>query len=860
MSNPTVTIGNSIPVPPDPKVVRTTFTKVVYDSQKFWVYGRNEFDPSYISFSPEGKGQEFYMFVALDNALGVGGSLPGEKPDFVSDTAWEGLKELPSGFITAVNSVMPKIIIPSEILVDNGIVTPQDRIIAAYKDPGGGGLQGLFNWKIYELNGVDIYGSGTDVFKYVQVSPYSGSQYISCKAKDDLESGNEMVIKLRNPGVDVSGYPPPQGSAHDWLADDSSNLVVGGAFVLMLNVVPSRPASADPKYVATKKWSVFLKFGEVEMVVDDSGSTEVTIGVGSISGQMNKATINLAEGKSKGGPPQQQHIYGKEPFVILIYPVWNGIVISSGIQDAHATVFSSSYYVPKLKEASVFKSPYSDGFDPNNPDDVEADVSLPYTDPNCVMVDFGNELTLTSNGCRFDAAYLPCFFSKECWFDEWRIQASDMPGTVLFEYDIYAIWTKNGTSSALVAPDISNSGVDGPIDGTYYSYTKWRLNQDHYNRIAGEIFGSILRVTETRDFPIKNGNGNFDVVFTADKKGDPGSAGTWDKYIQNISVTINLDGSSGQISVDKFGIAGQDSIADQSIGALTISATGGDGTVAGSIFQGLAMGIADNRSVGGASWSIPLIGLEKKMDDIALINVPFFDGDTLSTVGSFLCKYAGLIPDFSMADPNVRLSVTDDINAVRFDWKAGTTVRSALQDVMDDLLHSYIVRDGVVYFYQLDDTSGLPLTLGTDWKSNYPNTKVIIYDASPDFEDMRNEIAVLGIEQVNDGQGAKINDLPTFPRVALRSNISTTPDIPWAKTMVRPIPGYMQMADFDEYAAKLSSQFSVYELLGKTTIPGNANIKPYDTWGDMVIYGVTHNIDMSSKTWTTDLEFMKKTR
>jgi hypothetical protein len=78
--------------------------------------------------------------------------------------------------------------------------------------------------------------------------------------------------------------------------------------------------------------------------------------------------------------------------------------------------------------------------------------------------------------------------------------------------------------------------------------------------------------------------------------------------------------------------------------------------------------------------------------------------------------------------------------------------------------------------------------------------------------------------------------------------------------MVRPIPGYMELAEFDDYADKLSAAFSVYELIGKVTIPGNADIRPYDQWGDFVIYGVTNNLDLKAKTWTTDLEFMKKTR
>lgn len=845
MSNPVVTIGNSIPPPVDPRLVRDTFSKVSYGQQKIRTYGEGEYDPSYGSFDPSTQGESFYMFVSLDDALST------TKPDVVSYDAWDGLKKTASGFITAVNSVMPKIIIPSTILVDNGIISPNGTFEGMWES--GASYKGLFNWELVSLNSNPI--ADTDIFKYGQVSSTYGSLYISSKAKVDTNCTNVMVVTLGAP-VD-----PPTG---DWMGD----LVVGGAFVLMLNVCPHRPGTAGPGAVAEVKWLVTLEFGEVKIDINDTGSAEVTIGIGSVSGEMNKTVINLAEGKTKGGPPQQQHINEKDPFVILVYPVWNGLVVSSGIQDARATVFSSSYYVPKLKAAAVLNTPYS-SFDPLSPAAIEVDVG---SGADSVLVDFGTTLTVTANNCRFDMSYQPCYFSKECWFDEWRLQNDDETRVVTYTYNVYPIWTKNGTSSTLSpAPTVEDSGTPGSITGTHYTYVQWRLQQSSYNRIAGEIFGSILKVTEDRESmggggggggsgPIKNGNGSFVLTFTGGSAGDPSTSGNWIDYIQSVSTTVNLDGSSGSITVDKFGCAGQEAVATQSIGAITISVTGGYGTTGGSIFQGLAMGISDSRSSEGASCTIPLVGLEKKLDDIALINIPFFDGETLAVVGDFLCRYGGVIGDYSHASPWMQLGVTDDINAVRFEWKAGTTVRAALQDVMDDLIHSYVIRDGVIFFYQLDSTTGLPTTLGIDYKPSYPGTKTIMYDTSPDFEDMRNQIVVLGLEQIPDGQGTEITGLPTWPRLAVRNNIATTPDIPWARTLVRPISGYMDMSAFETVADKLAAAYSVYELIGKTTIPGNANIKPYDQWGEFVIYGVTHNIDLKSKTWTTDLEFLRKTR
>lgn len=867
MSNPTAIIGNFILEPADPQVIRKTYTRIVYDAQKFFTYGKDKFDPSYSSFDPSDRGEEFYMLVPIADALNDGGSPPAPlKPDFVSDESWEGLQASASGFITAVNSVLPKIIIPSLLLVDNGIKTAEDTFAGSVNDAGG--WKDVFSWELVSLNDVSV--PATDSYKYAHVGPNYGSQYVTVKAKDDLYSDNKFVIKLENPlpaDPDPPPYGPPLGSAHDWLKSDSTDLVVGratdddprgGAFVLMLNVVPVRAASSKPEYVSKKPWSVTLEFGEVKMVIVDSGSTEITLGNGIVGAEENKTTVNLAEGKTKGGPIQQQHINDKEPFIILVYPVWNGLVVASGVQDAYATVFSSSYYVPRIQKASVMASPYSNGFDAKNPAPVEVDVGTPGED-DYVLVDFGDSLTVTAKNCRFELAYIPCFFSKNCWFDEWRVQSDDQGGVVSFAYKVYPIWTKNGTASDLSpAPNVTASSFDGPIDDTHYAYTKWRLQQDHFNRISGEIFGSILEVTETRDFPIKNNNGNFDLNWTVGSPGDP-SPTDWKKYIQSIQVTIALDNSNGSIMIDKYGVAGQHAEPIQSIGAITIEMQGGYGTQAGSIFQGLAMGVADSRTAEGATWTVPLFGLEKKLEDIALINVPFFDGEQFSTVIDFLCRYAGIIDDLSYAHPTDRLSMTEDINAVIFDWKAGTTVKQALDDVMANTLHSYVVRDGKIFFYKLDGITGLPLILGTNWQPLYPETKVVMYSADPDFEDMRNEIVVTGLEQIPGGQGAQIQGMPDFPRVVVRKT-TTVPNIAWARTIVKPLPGYTNVDELGGIADKLAAQLSKYELIGRTSIAGNADIRPYDRWGDFVIASVTHNIDFKSKSWTTDLEFMRKTR
>jgi hypothetical protein len=839
MSNPVATIGNTIPGPEDPKVERKTYSSILFENQKFYWYSEGEYSPTYASFDPSDKGQRFFIFVLLYNALGV-------RPEFVGEESWETtVKRSGSGFLTGRFSIMPKVFVPSTILVDNGIQSP-GLAYAAYADAATS-IE-AFNWNLQTLNGTSI--PVTELIKYGQIGAYFGSQYVSIRAKDDATGKNEMKMQLVSPPT-MGGSAPSPGP-EGW--DTGHELVVDGAFIMLLNVVPSRPGTVDYAEVQENPWSLKFEFGDVIMEMNEVGAMKVNYTAGA-DREENVVTVNLAEGKTKEGPPQQQHIDDKQPYVILVYPVWNGIIIMSGNQDSPEVVKQSSTYIPMKRGRSVLLAPYSTGFDPSSPAPVEVGTGTGATN---TIPSFGTQMNITATNVRFELAYLPCFFSREMWFDEWFVANDDIPGQVDYTYNVYPIWTANGTSAVLGPTTPTMSGTAGPVVDTTYWYVQWRLAMSAHDRYAGEVFGSILEIIEEEDFPIKNDNGNFDLIWSGGSPGDP-NPGSWENYIQSLSATVSLDGSSGSVSVDKYGVAGQDAVATQSIGAFTIDMTGGFGTVAGSIFQGLALGTSEQASSDGATWEIPLIGLEKKLEDILLINVPFFDGETLKTAMDFLTKYAGLNVDYSNA-PNAaadRLSVSEDVNVPRFDWKSGTSVRSAIEDCMNDLNYEYVVRDGVVYVYELNNF-GLPVFTGPDWEPSYPDTKLILENQTPDFEDLRNKIVVTALKQVPEGSGSNIKDVPLWPRFERRDTI-TTPDIPWAKTMFQAISGALDEPELSAIADNFQQKTANYLVIGRTTVPGNANIKPYDRWGSLYIISVTHNIDFNAKTWTTDIEFASGT-
>lgn len=820
MSNPVVTVTNDIPMPSVPTTVRKSYMMKVFDSIPFFLYGEGQDSGS---FDPTDMGSEFYLWYRVGSSIAT-------PPTFVTTGSWVGLAAAPSGFITPNYSVMPKLIGPSTLMVDNGLETANGNSGATWGPSG----KKLFNWVIDTVNGTTVGPASTDLFQYAQLGSPRGAQSISVKAKSDSNAANTVVMHL--PAL----TDPPTG---DW---DSADLVGGGAFTLMLNILGMTPASADPAANAENRWSIVISFGDVTMTIADASTMKVNIAGDGTMG--NDTSVNLAEGAAKESTPQAQHISDKPPLLISVYPCWNGIVVVCGQQDTPEVVKTAATYCRKMKSATIQDPAYCGAwFDPTSPSDIEILGGDAAPD---IKVDFGKQIDVTASNCRFEMAYTPKFFTTDMAFDGWLLLADDN-NEITYDYNVYTIYTKNGTDYAIATPAIVNSGEAGEADNTSFWYIPWSMSIENYPRWGGEIFAYILETEETRTHSIKNGNGNFDLTWSG---GTPAGSGNWKKYIKNVSVTVGIDGSSGSITVDKYGVAGQDAIADQKIGAVVISATGGVGTTGGDIFYGLGMGVSVTNSSGDAIWTIPLFGLEKKLEDMALINPPYLDGYTLGDAVDYLCGYAGIRYQID-GDAGINLSATQEINSARFDWKSGTSVKTALEDVLEDVNYGYVVRDGFIWIYK-KDSFGLPVNLGTDWAAFYDNTKIVMIDKTPDFDNLRNYIIAMALQLAPEGMGTRLQQVPSFPMMEARTK-TTVPDIPWAKCYVRAFSAPLAAATLSNIVDRISYATSVYELTGKLSIPGNASIKPYDRWGDSVIMSVTHTINLEAKTWMTDLDFMK---
>jgi hypothetical protein len=149
MSNPVVTVGDTI-TPPDTEVEWDDFSRITFSESKFFVYSEGEYSAAIpAGFDPSLLGDEYFIYAPLQDALG------GVKPSFTAPRAWkDGLQRAPSGFVNPVtNSLLPALIIPTDILVDNGLKSsiPSGRgnLFAYYYDPPGGVVKkDVFNWEV----------------------------------------------------------------------------------------------------------------------------------------------------------------------------------------------------------------------------------------------------------------------------------------------------------------------------------------------------------------------------------------------------------------------------------------------------------------------------------------------------------------------------------------------------------------------------------------------------------------------------------------------------------------------------------------------------------------------------------------
>ena len=438
-----------------------------------------------------------------------------------------------------------------------------------------------------------------------------------------------------------------------------------------------------------------------------------------------------------------------------------------------------------------------------------------------------------------------------------------------------------------------------------FSFNSTELNA--LQKYPIELFGLIHVTKRTGKLTdVLNEDGDFQTYFTynhyptlytgyTNEAANCDNTAGWEKFITNVSVQHGLDGTTGTLTLDKYLMMRLNLSPFQVIGALTLVAQNGfynqDGTTMnggthtivpyeqyelpwGQFFKGYAMEIQDQVSDSSSTLNVRLVGIQKKLADMKLVNCPFWDGDAVFTSGvdgvlNYFISYTGCrlkyVPEFSKQG----VSVNDIILPRSWDWKApavnfvlGTPCLDALREIAKKINHQFIIQpDGCGYFYHMD-RYGCP-----EWVYNGPivatftENDIISMDISPYLENRYNTFLTMGIlakRETQDGSLFPAGEEPgmKFSQVSITSN-----NYPWSRIYTFAEPGIVTIKELEEFH-RINVQFGTSEIFqGNVTIPGCHAFCLFDRImiGAVSFYltGINHNLNMQTKEWTTSLSVAK---
>jgi len=427
-----------------------------------------------------------------------------------------------------------------------------------------------------------------------------------------------------------------------------------------------------------------------------------------------------------------------------------------------------------------------------------------------------------------------------------------------------------------------NNNEDDNNLTTRYNAIVGRLNESLYPRYPILIYGAIKVQREKIDLSLIHNN-NIPYFNLGDE---------WKTCITNIQASHAIEGTSGSMTIDRYALnqiyGNASDFAIQQIGQVSLdiqmTKSGMDDTgtdtyafrlgrnnntaTHGTMIKGFAYGFGMDQSVNGAELKVPLYGINKKLQEMKLYNSPFFDGETVEKTVDFLCGWGNVERDYSYTNEEEKLSASSVLGQVRHEFKMGTSLWDALQEVADDTANYIIVQpDAKVYVLKINQYGEPEHPDFTPKNWEYPTTRIFNLNRNPDFSQFYNKLIVMALQNnaaitggATDNNNPLDNDsvssdLPLFPiAVGVDLTTQTIPHIPWEKLVVKPLESFWTREALTRYAKTLAKQITSIYYTGSTSIPGNLGINLWDKLNDRYwITGISHNFDAVSKKLTTDL-------
>ena len=400
----------------------------------------------------------------------------------------------------------------------------------------------------------------------------------------------------------------------------------------------------------------------------------------------------------------------------------------------------------------------------------------------------------------------------------------------------------------------------------------------------------------------RNADGNFFTAFQsmhypsrlkAHSDGHAGKNG-WMSFIKRISVNTTLDGISGSITLDKYMMnQALFSLSPQVIGALTLVAHNREDTTVhnhsvydalpdGQFFKGYAFEIGDSLSEGASEMTVNLVGINRKLNDMVIVNSPYWDGDNVfgggyNSVLPYMrsCTGCRLIYDQRLSRGTILggvpsrgyiddfyLPVSTLIEKPSTHYELGTPFLNILKDLAEKVNHKFVIQpDGKGYFYGLDKNA-LPT-----WVTNgpivrtYKESDIISLSLQPVLDYRYNAYMTVALQGRINAKDKTIEPTDVMPGTRFTELSHSSTNFPWARIITVRAPGVLDSKGLDKFHRLNVMHGTLLVFQGSMTVRGHHSFFLYDkvrvegaeTSITFYIMGIRQDLDLTMKSWTTTL-------
>jgi len=667
------------------------------------------------------------------------------------------------------------------------------------------------------------------------------------------------------------------------------------AFVLLLNVVPNDSSPTTKNQEEQNRWQITTTLGDLKITIreDDRVKVDIDGHVTEVSNPLNEflETGRLASRWKTG-----------KTYRFFVYRTFNGVMISNGISLDSELNETGKKGETRPTEVSTFcrKNPdfdWSAVWDEYS--QLATSISGEYGalkipcapagspahpelgDGSDEYVDLTGDLLVEFEKCHGNVNVTPVVYYGRGEHKTFLMKIEETAGETDEEYIgrilVLPIWSNLGSKLGIHVTKWIKENASGEKwlrltfivsdrnDGSAAPFVDTGVTQgsepdpialnderrDVYSS-SPVLLGFAIRKARTEYDPFGYETGLFNI------EGEG-----LDERVTSVEVTCGLDGTSGSISIDGGGL----DVPTNKIGGLEIEVEGGYNTVGGTLAKVIAWGYGVDRSFGEDTFSVELTGRETVLNDIKPGMYDYYDGrNNFDTVQEMLAlcgfSFNHQQDGHELAIEDELPSSSDPLQAPMIDFQGGTPVMEALQRIAELDLHRILIDlDGKAWYIAVsDETEGGAIEYWTRPKTwVYPDADVISVSDSPNFDDLRNHIMLVGMGLQFD-KNKKVNDflgVGDFFVVRKEIKVVTDPVIAWDRGMFQVIPGFKDKPDLEDDIKvwKHWSQIVYHE--SQSTIPGNSDVRLLDRFetslGTFVIVNISHSVNLEGKEWTTSL-------